>query len=138
MTGTLRLRLKAETESLDELGEAVEQFGLEQDWASKLLFQTQLALEELVTNVISHGYRERGHSIEIVILSSPESLTIELSDDSWPFNPLSDAPAANLDAALEDRPVGGLGLHLVRTIMDDTRYVREDGKNRVTLTKGRD
>jgi anti-sigma regulatory factor (Ser/Thr protein kinase) len=138
VTGKLRLRLKAERESLGCLGEAIEEFGLDQDWSPKLLFQTQLALEELVTNVIEHGFRKRGHSLEVVISSSPDSVMIELTDDSWPFNPLSDAPEPNVDGVLEDRPIGGLGVHLARTFMDESRYAREDGKNRLTLTKRRD
>ena len=137
MTGKLHLQLNAERESIHKLIEAVEEFGLEQGWTPKLLFQTQLVLEELVINVINHGFRKSGQSLEVRILSSPQSLRIDLADDAWPFNPLSDTPEADLETALEDRPVGGLGVHLVRTMMDELRYVREDGKNHLTLIRRR-
>lgn len=138
MTERLHLRLNPERESLQRLASAVEKFGFEQGWPPSLLFQTQLALEELVINVIDHGFRKSGQSLEVQILSSPESIQIDLTDDAWPFNPIADAGEPDLDAELEDRPVGGLGVHLVQTMMDELRYAREDGKNHLTLIKRRD
>ena len=138
VTAELKLQLDPERESIHRLADAIEKFGLEQDWPPKLLFQTQLALEELVTNVIDYGFREGGSILEIQIASSPESLEIHLTDDAWPFNPLSDAPEANVDASLEDRAIGGLGVYLVRNMMDALHYAREDGKNHLRMTKRRD
>ena len=138
MTGKLHLRLSSERESIQKLSEAVDEFGLEQGWPAKLLFQTRLVLEELVINVINHGFRKSGQSLEVQILSSPESLRIDLTDDAWPFNPLTDTPKADLEAALEDRQVGGLGVYLVRQMMDELHYAREDDKNHLTLIRRRD
>ena len=138
MTGKLHLQLSSDRDSIGKLSEAVEEFGIEQGWPTKLLFQTQLVLEELVINVINHGFRRSGQNLEVQILSSPESLRIDLIDDAWPFNPLSDTPEADLEAALEDRPVGGLGVYLVRQMMDALDYAREDGKNHLTLIRRRD
>ena len=62
---------------------------------------------------------------------------IEISDDGQPFNPLKDAPKPDLEAALEDRPIGGLGIHLVLTMMDEMHYRRENERNHLTLVKRR-
>ena len=61
-----------------------------------------------------------------------------IADDGRPFDPLTEAPEPDLESAIEDRPIGGLGVHLVRTMMDEVRYRREEGKNRLTLVKRRE
>lgn len=137
MTNRLHLKLESQLSSLHELEAAIEEFGSAHEWPPDLLFRVQLSLEELVANVINHGYGESGHKFEVTIASTEEALTIELTDSARPFNPLADAPEATVDAALEDRPIGGLGVHLVRTMMDEMRYERDGGKNRLTLVKRR-
>ena len=59
------------------------------------------------------------NEVEIDLISDADALTIEIRDDGKPFNPLSDAPEPDLDAGIEDRPIGGLGIHLVLTMMDE-------------------
>ena len=71
-------------------------------------------------------------------ISDENSLTIEIVDDGRPFDPLTDAPKPDVNAELEDRNIGGLGIHLVRKMMDDVRYRREEGKNHLTLVTSLD
>ena len=137
MTAQLRLRLESRLSSLEELEESVEQFGADQDWSPNLLFQMQLALEELACNIINHGFGEAGHEFEIAISSSPEAVTIEVVDGARPYNPLTETPEPDVGAALDERKVGGLGVYLVREISDEMHYRREDGKNRLTIVKRR-
>ena len=139
MTPELRLRLKAEMASLRELDKAVEEFAVAQNWPSRVLFQSRLVLEELATNIINHGYQGMGrdHDFEVRIWSSSDAVKMELTDASWPFNPLTDSPEPTLGGELEDRPIGGLGLHFMQSMMDEMSYVREDGKNRLTIIKRR-
>ena len=88
---------------------------------------------------MNHGHDDDGdHEMEIALTSEADKLTIELSDDGRAFNPLDDAPEPDLDAAIEDRPIGGLGVHMVRTFMDEMHYRRDEGKNHLTLIKRRD
>ncbi len=139
MSGNLSLRVRTEIEELRRIDEAVEKFGAGEDWPPNLLFQVKLALEELAINVMNHGHDDDGeHEMEITLTSETDKLTIELSDDGRAFNPLDDAPEPDLDAALEDRPIGGLGVHMVRTFMDEMSYRRDEGKNHLTLIKRRD
>ena len=139
MTGELHIRLRARTASLTELDQAIEGFAAEQEWPSSVLFQSRLVIEELATNIISHGFRGMGgdHEFDVRIWSTPDAVKFELTDDSWPFNPLTDSPDPTLEGDLDDRPVGGLGLHFMQSMMDEIRYVREDGKNRLTVVKRR-
>lgn len=138
MSNRLQLRLDADLASLPLLDEAVEEFGEAQEWAMDMLFQVKLALEEIAVNVINHGYGQGGSAFEVDITSEPAALTIRITDEAKEFNPLTSSPAADVDASVDDRRVGGLGVHLVRTMMDEMHYERADGQNRLTLVKKRD
>ena len=67
--------------------------------------------------------------------SEEDALTIDIIDDGLPFNPLTEGPSVDVNAPIEERRIGGLGIHLVRSMMDDLSYRRENGKNHLTLTK---
>ena len=95
-----------------------------------------LAIEEWVANVINYAYPKgmRGH-VEVTADVSDDVLTLVIKDHGVAFDPTQHAEA-DIDAELEDRPIGGLGIYLVRTIMDIVEYQRTaDGYNRITLTK---
>ena len=75
---------------------------------------------------------------EVIITSEDESLTIEIVDSGPEFNVLTDAPIPDVNAIIEERPVGGLGVYLVKTMMDELHYRREDDKNHIIAVKRRD
>jgi anti-sigma regulatory factor (Ser/Thr protein kinase) len=129
----LRLRVETRQDELDRVSAAIEDFALEADWPLDLVFKVNLALEEVVINVMNYGHDDGLHEIDIILTADEESLTIEIVDDGRPFDPLTDAPKPDVNADLEDRNIGGLGIHLVRKMMDDVRYRREEGKNHLTL-----
>ncbi|HEY7141564.1 MAG TPA: SpoIIE family protein phosphatase [Methylomirabilota bacterium] len=92
-----------------------------------------LAVEELVTNVVMHAYRgQPGHQAYVGLRLRPEMIEIRIEDAGPPFNPL-EAPAPDLEAPLVDRRVGGLGLVLVKNLVDRWEYAREGAANVVTL-----
>ena len=94
-----------------------------------------LVLDELVTNIIDYGFDDTGrHEIRVTMAVEGGTLTIEVEDDARAFDPLAAAPP-DLTLALEDRPVGGLGIHIVRTVMDTVEYQRRDGHNILTMRK---
>ena len=133
------LRIATDLDELERIQAAVE--GLEQEaaWTPDLVYQVNLVLEELVVNVINYGHDgDPNHEIEIVFDWDADRLTIEILDDAPAFNPLEDAPDPDLDAALEERPVGGLGVYLVHTLMDELHYRREQDRNHLTLIKRMD
>ncbi|WP_243367844.1 ATP-binding protein [Fundidesulfovibrio soli] len=98
-------------------------------------YHIQLALDELVTNIICYAYEgQGGHPIHVSLARTPEGLEIVLEDGGRPFNPL-EAPEPDLDAPPETRPIGGLGIHFVRKTMDHLSYQREDGRNILRIHK---
>ena len=119
---------------------SVEELGEREAWPESLVSKVNLVLEELGLNILSHGGEDREvpPEIEIVLTSEDDTLTINISDNGHPFNPLQDAAAPDLNAILEDRPIGGLGVHLVRTLMDDLSYQRTAGKNCLTMVARKD
>ncbi len=137
MSATLDLTVETRLEELDRLSAAVEDFGADDDWPPNLTFQVNLVLEELWLNVLNYGHAGGEHEVDIRLTSDTEALTIEITDDGKPFDPFTEAPEPNVTGDLGDRAIGGLGVYLVRTMMDEWRYKREDGKNHLILVKRR-
>ena len=137
MSATLNLVVETRLDEMDRLSAAIEGLGMEDDWPPGLTFQVNLVLEELWLNVLNHGHDGGSHEVEIKLTSEDEALTIEITDDGKPFDLLHDAPTPDVTGSLGDRHIGGLGIHLVRTMMDELRYKREDGKNHLILVKRR-
>ena len=137
MADRLSLNLESSLDVLGRIEEAVEAFGEENGWPPDLVFHVHLVLDELASNVINHGYETSENTFQITIQSAPEAVTIEPVDQARPFDPLQDAPQPSIDASVEDRQVGGLGVHFVKQLMDEMTYKRENGKNCLTLVKKR-
>jgi serine/threonine-protein kinase RsbW len=98
------------------------------------ILDTQLAVEEAVTNIILHGYRDGSGEILVLCRASRGIVEIQLEDRAPAFNPLS-LPEPDLAGDIEDRQIGGLGIFLVRRVMDEILYRYEDGKNILVLIK---
>ena len=130
-----KLSMKVETRhaELNEIVAAVEGMAEREKWSPELVFRVQLAIEEVVLNVMDYGYDEGVHEFELILTSEADTLTIEVVDDGRPFDPLNDVPTPDLEATVEERKVGGLGIHLVRTMMDQVNYRREQGRNHLIL-----
>ena len=145
MSETVYLKIGADADASDAdtlqyIQGSVEELGEREAWPESLTFKVNLVLEELGINILTHGGKgkERRPEIEIVLTSEDHALTIEVLDDGHPFDPLQDSPKPDLTATIEGRPIGGLGIHLVRNLMDDLHYQRDAGKNRLTLVARRD
>ncbi len=137
MSRKLSLEIEPSVEELSTITAAVEQFGDAEQWAPDLVFQINLVIEELGLNIMTHGMSEDLEMIEITLTAEGESLTIEIVDNGRPFDPTSDAPEPDLDSGIGERSIGGLGVHIVRSLMDSLCYRRQRGKNHVTLVKER-
>ena len=95
--------------------------------------RVQLLIEELFVNFATHGVNCQTGACAIEVEASPQRIACRLIDDGEPFDPWNAAPATHVEAALEDRPVGGLGLHLARQLAASYDYRRDDGRNIVTF-----
>ena len=129
------LELRNSLSELDILGQILQQFGEELGLANKTLFQICLAMEEIVSNIISYGYTDDDvHWVKIALSYDKGIITIRLEDDGIPFNPLW-AQEPDCECPLEKRKVGKLGIHLCKKVMDDMIYERFGNKNVLILRK---
>ena len=128
-----RLTLVNDLRQVSLLTGFVDRVREEYNLAPALASRINLALEEAVCNVIMYAYPEgTAGTMDLDAVREGNRLQFTLSDRGKAFDPTA-APAADLTARLEDRPVGGLGIHLVRSIMDSIRYQRLDGMNVLTM-----
>jgi anti-sigma regulatory factor (Ser/Thr protein kinase) len=129
----IRASIPADPAHLTRLGREVAEFLEKQAVAPRAAYAIQLVLEELVTNVINYAYDDAGtHEIGVRVALEAAFGVVEIEDDGRPFDP-RDVPEADVRRPLEDRPVGGLGLHLVRQMAAKVDYRRAEGKNRVEV-----
>ncbi len=115
----------------EKIEELADQWGL----TIPLAMNINLALEEAVSNVIFYAFDdEKEHDIKIVISLENKNLSIEIIDDGKPFDPTArKQPDVSLPA--EDRPIGGLGIFLIKKMMDNVTYTRHNNLNTLTLLK---
>lgn len=137
MTATLELVLKNDMAEHARLAAALDEWAGEQGIDPALATSFELAFDEILANITSYAYDdEEEHAIEVACRWDGETLRAEVVDDGRPFDPLA-APDPDLEAGLDEREVGGLGLFLVRQLMDEVGYRREAGRNRLSFAKKR-
>ena len=135
MNEQLCLRIGNSLSELDRLLMEVECFLVRCAVAGREAYHIQLALDELVTNVISYAYdSENGHVIDVMLTHNPGSVEMTLQDEGRPFNPLM-APEPDVNIPVQRRRIGGLGIHFVRKTMDELVYERKNGKNILHIRK---
>ena len=130
----LELEIEAKPENLtvvaDFIATAMRQLGTEQD-----VFEVQTAVDEACTNVMLHAYSGKGGVISISCELQDKDFIITIRDNGRPFDPDS-VPPPDVEAALEERRVGGLGVHLMRKLMDDVSYAFDAEKgNKLVMRK---
>ena len=118
-----------------KLQEALQEFARDHRLSKKVLQAADLSLEEHLTNVMNYGFDDaRVHEILVRLEIADGELQIEIEDDGRSFNPLK-APEPDLHLPLSERPVGGLGIHLIRKFMDGLGYRREGNRNVFRMCK---
>ncbi len=132
----LFIEIKNEPEQITGAATQVRTF-LEQRGASQeTLYAIDMAIEELVTNIIKYGFDDTNtHSIQISVTVASDYVILGIMDDGHFFDPTA-APAPDLSLSLEEMPIGGLGLHLVRTMVDEMHYDRVAERNHVQIRIG--
>ena len=134
-SGNLRMMFHNDIKQVSQLEGWLETVSRELECPESLIPSLNLALEEAVTNVILYAYPKGIYGpVELDALREGNSLKFVLSDSGKPFDPTA-RPDADINASLEDRQIGGLGIHLVRSIMDAVSYEYRDGRNILTMTK---
>lgn len=127
----LSFDLPVSNESIAAIQAGVEQAG-EGVLDPAAVFRLSLAVEELVTNIVKYG-GVAGDRLAVAIYRRPDDVTVELGYGGAAFDPFRDAPRPDLDAPVETRPVGGLGVHLVTEMIDRAYYRRQGDRNLLRL-----
>ncbi len=132
-----KLTLANQISELERLSQWVEQVGRELDLSDRQVFHLNLALEELVTNVMKYAYGPGGNgAICLEMEADPERLTVRVIDSGPEFNPLA-LPQPSTDLPLEERRVGGVGIYLTEKVIDQLSYRRRRELNELTLVMAR-
>jgi anti-sigma regulatory factor (Ser/Thr protein kinase) len=129
------LQVDARVESLAEVRAFVERACRLAGVDSSSCFDLKLAVDEACANVIAHGYQGSAGAIRIACSSDDEAVRVTIEDWGRPFAP-AELPAADVTSDWKERPLGGLGWHLIRQSVDEIDYAPDPaGGNRLTLTK---
>jgi len=131
------LFLKNDLSEINRLTDAVFKFGKENNLSKETTGDLRLALEEIVGNIISHGYDNNSvHQINVYIRYTDEEITIEVKDNAKPFNPLS-VPGPDIEKPFDEREIGGFGIYIVCSLMDELEYKSKEGENILIMKKHR-
>ena len=123
--------------SLPPLMTTVNRFLDQHTIPSEAIFRVNLAIEEIVTNIIKYGYDDTApHTISVNLTLFPDMIRLQLKDDGHSFDPLQ-TPEPNIHVPLDQRKLGGLGLHLVRETVSRIAYRRKNGANLLEMNIAR-
>ena len=132
---THAFELKNALSELDTLCRNLETFGNTLGLSKKSIFQINLALDELFTNIVSYGFKDdETHRIKFALTAEDGTIIIRIEDSGIPFDPAS-PQTSKAQPPVENCQIGGLGLHLVKKMMDDVVYERCDDRNIITMKK---
>jgi len=138
MTHELHLTIKNDFDELDRVNQALRALAEGKNLTPKAAYALDLSVEEIITNIIKYAYDDTApHDIELYIHFEPTHIHIRFEDDGREFDPVA-APEPDTTQPLEERRVGGMGVHLVRTVVSAIDYRRVDGKNILELSIRRD
>lgn len=132
-----QIKLPATLENLPAFIEPIKRCAEEQGFSQKKILQTELAAEEILVNIVNYAYQDYLGYVQVrCSVDDDKRFWIEFEDTGIPFDVLSlDTP--DVDAGISERQIGGLGVFLVRELMDDVRYTREGDKNILKISISR-
>ncbi|MEG0499990.1 MAG: ATP-binding protein [Rikenellaceae bacterium] len=113
----------------------VEEIGLELILSTEIIMNINLALEEAIANIIMYAYPpQTEHDITLKVTSNSSQLVFLLTDEGISFDPTK-ASVVDMSAPIDERQIGGLGIFLIRQIMNEVTYERIDNTNKLTMKK---
>ena len=130
MKFTFEATIDGLAKAMSTLEEALDGAGCPMSAKTKLM----VAMDEIASNIV-HYSGAPDFDVEIDFPENPDAVRISFSDAGKAFNPLTEASAADMTAKLEDRQIGGLGMFMVKKMMDNVEYVHENGRNILTISK---
>jgi phosphoserine phosphatase RsbU/P len=135
MGEALEIKLKNSLSELNRMSQSLSEFSVKHSLSARVLHDLNLAMEEIVTNIISYAYTDEGeHEIRVRLRALPGEVIAEVEDDGRPFDPLK-VPEPDIRTSVHERTMGGLGIHLVRKVMDGLEYKRQANRNFLIMKK---
>lgn len=130
-----RIAIKNEISEISRLAEFIEQIGEQLELNPSLVMNLNIVLEEAVSNIILYAYPQKmDELITIMVEKTDNMLIFTITDKGVEFDPTV-VPEADITLSAQERPIGGLGIYLIKKIMNEVEYQRIDGKNVFTLKK---
>ena len=134
-TNNYSFKLKSDISELKTLCQHLNHFGQIYGLSDSLISEINICLDELFTNIVLYGFEDDlEHIIRFRINFNDNALILNIEDNGIPFNPLIKKDS-ELPADINKANIGGLGIHIVKKLMDDIWYERKRGKNRLTLKR---
>jgi serine/threonine-protein kinase RsbW len=131
----LFIQIKNNISEIKRISQSLHEFGASQHLPFNIIHSLDLGLDEILNNIITHGYNQHDEGqITIQIRQSDSQIIVVIEDQGKEFNPLK-MKAADTASKIEKRPIGGLGIHLTRNFIDEIQYKYENKKNCLTLIK---
>jgi len=129
------VRITNQRDQIDTVRKFFDDYSKDNKLTEKTVHDIQMALDELLTNIVNYGYEDTDeHQIDIHFGVNDDAVKVEIVDDSKPYNILEkDNPDISL--SMEDKPIGGLGIFLIKKLMSNVDYYTEEGKNHLVMIK---
>ncbi|TXG34835.1 SpoIIE family protein phosphatase [Seonamhaeicola maritimus] len=135
MSKVTSIEIKNQINEMPTVLEHFEEFAMANEFSFAVIQRFNIALDELLNNIISYGFQdEKEHTIEVEIALRNQRLIIIIKDDGIPFNPFQNDPP-DTKLSIDKRNIGGLGIHLVKNLVDEYDYNRQTNRNIITLIK---
>ena len=129
------VRITNQRDQIDTVRKFFDDYSKDNKLTEKTVHDIQMALDEVLTNIVNYGYEDTDeHQIDIHFGVNDDAVKVEIVDDSKPYNILEkDNPDISL--SMEDKPIGGLGIFLIKKLMSNVDYYTEEGKNHLVMIK---
>jgi len=131
-----KIELSAEMENLGEILDFVDKEAGKARFSTRRISEIRLAAEEVLVNIFSYAYPKKNGGVSVTCFLREDSFVLEILDSGIPFNIMA-VSGPDVSSSLLERDVGGLGIYFVKEMTTKTRYVRDKGRNRLTLVFAR-
>ena len=135
MSTNKTVRITNQRDQVDTVRKFFDDYSKENKLTEKTVHDIQMALDELLTNIVNYGYEDSDeHKIDVRFGINDDAVRVEIIDDSKPYNIL-EKENPDISLSVEDKPIGGLGIFLIKKLMSNVDYYTKEGKNHLVMTK---
>jgi len=129
------VQITNQRDQVDTVRKFFDDYSKENKLTEKTVHDIQMALDELLTNIVNYGYEDSDeHKIDVRFGINDDAVRVEIIDDSKPYNIL-EQENPDISLSVEDKPIGGLGIFLIKKLMSNVDYYTKEGKNHLVMTK---